>query len=203
MPESSGLAGIVLAAGGSSRLGQPKQLLFVDGKTLVERAVGLAAEVCDAGVTLVVGAAATDIRESIDTTACRVLENPDWQAGLATSLLLALEHLRADVEGVLIMLCDQPRLQSADIAALATAWQNNPQQPAAAAFDGLLGAPAIVPTELIADLRAGLGGDAGAGQWLRQRQDVARVSLPAAAADLDTPADLEQLLADGVVCTHR
>ena len=91
------------------------------------------------------------------------------------------------------MLCDQPELTQADIAALVDAWQQAPDSPAAAAFGGVIGAPAIVPATLLAELKSCLEGDAGAAFWLRQRNDVVPVTMENAAIDIDRPEDLARL----------
>lgn len=189
------LAGILLAAGGSSRLGEPKQLLEAAAETFVHRAARLALAVCNAGVVVVTGAEQGAVETALADLEVDSVLNPDWQQGMSASLSCGLAALSADAHGVLVMLCDQPRLDQADYQALADAWRQRPEHPTAASYAGVVGAPAIIPLSLCPALAAALEGDAGAGGWLRGRPDVQLIDLPDAACDIDTAADLREFLA--------
>ncbi|MEO6103505.1 MAG: NTP transferase domain-containing protein, partial [Pseudoxanthomonas sp.] len=89
-----GHVAIVLAAGGSRRLGQPKQLLTREGETLVRRAVRLAAATAPSQVVLVCGAHAAEVRNAAGDARATVLVNLDWQQGLSGSLRVVADHLR-------------------------------------------------------------------------------------------------------------
>ncbi len=195
-PEPKQLAAIVLAAGGSSRLGQPKQLIHHKGEALIQRAVRLARGVCDQGVVTVLGAHADRLESLLQGAGSQIIRNELWQAGLASSLSLGLSQISPPAEAVLLMLCDQPQLSRVDISRLTEAWRAEPERPVAAKYNGVLGAPAIVPLALTAELLKSLSGDSGAGVWLRGRGDVRPVSMQNAALDLDTPDDLTKLAAE-------
>ena len=189
----AGLAGVVLAAGGSARLGQPKQLLEHAGQTLVQRAVVQAQSVCDCGIVVVTGAQGDAVAAELQGTGARIMHNPDWQSGMAGSLRAALRALDdSGCDAALLMVCDQPRIGTAHLAALAALWQNAPSRAAAAAYDGQPGVPAIVPRSWFAQL-AGLQGDQGARGLLRANSDTQLLDMPDAATDIDTPDDLTQL----------
>src|SRR5688572_11780814 len=100
---------ILLAAGASSRMGSPKQLLRYRGQTLIRRAAEAAiASICDR-VAVVIGSNASQMRRELDDLPVSVVENQNWQTGMSSSIRAGLDDLRQyDPDGVLIMLCDQP-----------------------------------------------------------------------------------------------
>ena len=188
------LAGVILAAGGSSRLGRPKQLLSWQGQTLIRRAVQASLALCGAGVTVVTGAFADDVTEALNDCPVSFVNNPDWQSGMAKSLQVAIMSLRAKkVEGVLITLCDQPLISVENLACLLNVWQTDRGRPIASSYGNVTGVPAIFPRTLFPALSE-LSGDAGARSVLANSSDVISVSMPDAGFDVDTKADLEQLL---------
>ncbi|HMH11874.1 MAG TPA: nucleotidyltransferase family protein, partial [Edaphobacter sp.] len=101
------VAAVVLAAGSSSRLGEPKQLVRLGGENLLERAVRVACEAGCAPVVVVLGAGAEMIRSQCSMGDARVLVNEGWEEGMASSIRLGMGILE-DVEGVVLMTCDQP-----------------------------------------------------------------------------------------------
>ncbi len=140
------LHGLVLAAGGSQRLGQPKQLLQVDDETLLHRACRQALVVCDE-VTVVLGAAAAEIGQAISDLPLGRLINPDWQSGMASSIRAGITALPVTADGVLILPCDQPALTATDLQRLAASWRVQSDRIVAAAYDGIQGVPVIWPRD--------------------------------------------------------
>jgi molybdenum cofactor cytidylyltransferase len=189
------LAAVVLAAGSSARLGRPKQLVDWRGKALVRHAAELALACSSAGVTVVTGAEARNVATALEGLPLSLVFNSAWEAGMGSSLATGLSSLSdaADIDALLVMLCDQPRLTRADIVRLLETWQIKPDKPAAAGYNNVVGVPAIIPFSLLHEL-AELPADSGAGGWLRGRSDVSVIDMPNAALDIDTVEDLQKLL---------
>lgn len=194
---SARVAAMVLAAGASRRLGQPKQLLMHGGETLLERAVRLAVEAGAEPVTAVLGANCELICTSISLVPAILSINDEWQKGISTSIhtgLKTLDALDAEVAGVLILACDQPRLTAVHLRALIEAFEAQPEPSiAASAYAGVLGIPAVFPRGTFPHLRA-LRGDKGA-RALLVKPPCALVSAPfeGGEVDIDEPSDLDLL----------
>lgn len=196
MSEGRRFAAIVLAAGASTRLGSPKQLVVHEGEPLVRRAVRTASEAGLAPVIIVVGSGAEAIEALLrDEPDVDVIRNADWASGMASSLRAGITRVRAlDVDGFVVMLADQPLVDAAAIRRLVTAWPGT-HGLVASRYGDALGAPALFATRYADDLSS-LAGDAGAGGWLRRRAaEVTAVPLGEAALDIDVPADIERLRA--------
>lgn len=187
------IAGIILAAGGSSRFGAPKQLLTHHGENLVRRAARAAIEARLRPVIIVLGAYAPSVELFVADLDAVVAVNQDWQSGQASSLRTGIEraiHERCDA--ALVMLADQPLIDSASIALLVERYAEG-SQIVASRYSGVLGAPAIFGSKHFEKLLA-LAGDHGAGKWLRANPDlVSAVDIVEAAVDIDTPDDLKHL----------
>lgn len=191
--KTAGLAGLVLAAGESSRLGQPKQLVEFRGETLLAHALKLAVAACDAGVTVVTGAPDSRVDELLEDDGVRQVPNTDWQQGMGTSIAAGITAMRAQpCAGIMLMLCDQPLISPADIEALVSAWRDSPLRPAAAGYRGGAGVPAVFPVSFVPELAA-LTGDTGAKALLRAAAAVSIVDMPAAHLDIDSADDLQKL----------
>jgi molybdenum cofactor cytidylyltransferase len=191
IPPAHGL--VVLAAGASRRLGQSKQLLTMHGETLVRRAArsGLATRPCAAVIML--GADADAVYASVRDLAVRRVDCADWQQGMGASLRAGLAALPPECAGALVVLCDQPALDSAHLDRLVTAWRANPRGAAASAYAGRLGVPALLPRAWFAELGEGVG-DRGARDLLaRRREEVVTIANEALALDVDRSGDLTLL----------
>lgn len=189
------VAGVVLAAGGSSRMGRPKQLIVHEGEPLVTRAAAAALEAGARPVIVVLGADADEIRPALTgLDGVIVVVNSEWETGLASSLTAGLRAaLQSDAcTGVLVLLADQPLVSAALLRRLIDAFHRG-SRIVASGYDGEPGAPALFAREHAPAL-LGLTGDAGAGAWLRSRAgDVTIVPLDGARLDVDTPADAARL----------
>ncbi len=187
------LGAIVLAAGGSSRMGAPKQVLELDGKPLVARAIDAVLGSQADPIVVVLGAEAERVLAAIAQRPVRTVFNADWSGGMASSIragLSALLDAAPGLDAVVVALCDQPALSSDAIARLA-ALHRATGRIAAACYSGRNGAPAVFGREHFAALGA-VAGDQGARALLNGRPgSVAALDLPALGADLDTPADLD------------
>jgi molybdenum cofactor cytidylyltransferase len=191
------LGAIVLAAGASHRLGQPKQLLIHGGEALLERAIRLATEAGAASVVVVLGAQQARIREAVTMNGASLAINNQWEQGIATSIhagLSALDAAGPNAKGALILSCDQPRLTAIHLRTLIECFAEQ-LEPAivASAYSGVLGVPAAFPRTVFPDLLA-LRGDQGARALLIQPPcPLMSVPFPGGEVDIDEPGDLAQL----------
>ena len=186
------LAGLILAAGPSTRLGRPKQLLVHREKTLIERVVTLAAEFCGAGVVVVTGSCHNQVFAELQGTTAETVYNPEWRNGMSSSIRAGLPHIDSACAGVMLMLCDQPAVSRADYRALVEFWISHPDCIVAAEYGGTRGVPAIFPATYRDELMS-LNGDEGGRSIIASAERVSFVKLPNAQFDIDTPDDLRHL----------
>jgi CTP:molybdopterin cytidylyltransferase MocA len=178
---------LLLAAGASRRLGQPKQLLRLDGETLVRRAARLGLATAPAEALVVCGAHAEAVWRELADLPLRRVDAADASAGLGASLAIGLAALSPDIDGALVLLCDQPALDAGHLLALRDAWRTDPLRAAASAYAGVLGVPALLPRAWFARLADG-SADQGARALLRAHVDeVHAIAAPPLADDIDTP----------------
>ena len=181
---------IVLAAGGATRFGAPKQLARLDGQPLLRLALSRAQEVGGQAVSVVLGAHAARIAPMLAHSSASVIVNRGWQEGIASSIRAGLERVSPACRGALLMLADQVHVSTVELNRLVSLWRRQPLYAVAAHYRGTSGVPAIFPRSAFAELLA-LRGDRGAQGWLRAHPDrVLRQAMPSAAFDIDTPADL-------------
>lgn len=185
---------VILAAGDSSRFGQPKQLLMFRGETLVRRAVRAATEAGCGPVVVVVGESRSAIQADLRETSAIVIENPEWQRGLGTSVRRGTRYLLETVpaiDALVLMVCDQPLVESSTIAALIAEQKKTRKPIVASGYSGTLGVPALFDRSCFGALLA-LPDDSGAKTLIETRpDDVASVVFHEGAIDIDTPADYE------------
>ncbi len=174
------IAAVVLAAGASTRLGEPKQLVKLGGETLLERAVRTAREAGCSPVVAVLGAAAELIAEQCDLSDAVVVVNELWDEGMGSSLRVGLGAV-GGAEGVVLMTCDQPAVTAAHLRALMDSGGVT-----ASAYAGRRGVPAYFPASAFAGLLE-LKGDRGARDLLRM---AAAIELVDGEVDVDTAEDL-------------
>lgn len=185
---------VLLAAGGSARLGRPKQLLRRRVRPLLLDAYRAAAEVLPGRVLVVLGADALRMRRMLARHAggARVVKNARWREGMGSSLRLGLACLPPACSAALVALCDQPEVDGLALDRLIAAWRRRPGHPAAAAYAGRLGVPAVLPRRL---WHAVGDGDRGARELLRGSGPVSCVDMPEATIDVDTREDFDSLAA--------
>jgi molybdenum cofactor cytidylyltransferase len=191
------VAAIILAAGPSSRLGQPKQLLGFGGEALLERALRLANEAGANPVLAVLGANFAPICAAIPFNATIPVLNDKWEQGISSSIHAGLNEADVrspDAAGALIMTCDQPRLSVDHLRALLKAFDAQPKPSiVASAYAGMNGTPAVFPRSVFAKLHA-LHGDKGA-RTLLIKPPCALITIPfeGGEVDIDLPSDLTHL----------
>ena len=193
----SELACILLAAGGSRRLGAAKQLIRYRTRPLLAHAIAAARDALPCSpLIIVVGSEPLRMRLVVRRarSGARVVANARWQEGMATSLRAGLDAVPRSASAALVLLVDQPRVDAAAIARLVTAWRRRPGVAAAARYDARVGVPAVLPRRHWRALNE-LKGDQGARALLRGHAAPTLVAMPEAALDIDTPADLLKLRA--------
>jgi molybdenum cofactor cytidylyltransferase len=187
---------IILAAGSSSRLGQPKQLLPYKGKNLLQHAI-LAAENSEAKLQiLVLGANEQSIRENINPVSIAIVPNPAWEEGMAGSLKIAVKHLLdldPDLDQVLVMLCDQPFVDRDLLNTMIEKQSVSDKGIVACQYKGTLGVPALFTKTYFADI-LDLGGNGGAKNLIQENlEDVIALDFPDGGIDIDTMEDYRRL----------
>ncbi len=187
------LAAIVLAAGSSCRLGQPKQLVQYKGEPLIRRAARLAIEIGAAPAFVVLPADMPAVQQALAGLApVQILENTQAAEGMGSSLRLAMTALLGMhiIPGrVLLLTCDQPLLEARHLQALLNA--PSPTGITAAFYNDRPGVPAVFDRQHFSAL-AQAHGDQGARALLRGTA-VTKIDMPEAALDIDTPEDLMRL----------
>ena len=168
------VAGLVLAAGASTRLGQPKQLLPFGGTTMLERVVSetRAAAALDQ-VVVVIGGAAAQVRQRVDFGSATVVENPEFVEGCASSYRTGLAALDARAEAVAVLLGDQPGVDRTVIDLVVGSWRSAPAPIMLASYRGRLGHPMIFARSLFEPLAA-LQGDKAAWKLVDAHPDWTR-----------------------------
>lgn len=192
MPEPIGI--VLLCAGRGTRFGpEPKLLSLLDGKPLVRHAAETALASRLGPVVVVLGAESPRIRDALDGLALDIVENLLHVDGLSTSLRVGLGALPAEIESIIVMLGDMPRIRPDHLHGLAAAFQAAVPRPSAIVpgHAGRRGNPVLLNRPLLGNALAGLSGDHGAGPLLAGRDDVIEIAMDEAVRqDIDTPADL-------------
>lgn len=183
---------IVLAAGGSTRFGSPKQIHMHKGKTLLQKAIAAAMDAGADPIIVVLGAEAEAVEQTLGDSPVRMVVNKDWATGLASSLATGLRAVDSGCAGVLVTLADQPLVDANALSRLIAVFDSQ-HRIVASGYNGTVGVPAIFGVEF-RDALSQLSGDTGAGHWLRERlSDVTVVRLDEGGIDVDTPSDVERL----------
>jgi molybdenum cofactor cytidylyltransferase len=187
-PGHAGCALVLLAAGASTRLGRPKQLLPFRGRSLLRHAAETAlASVCRP-VVVVLGAGAEEMETELAALPVRVAVNQAWAGGMASSIRTGLKAVASEAAGpdtVVIMLCDQPLITAPMLDQLVKIHRAAGRGIVASEYEGALGVPALFSRKYYPELGM-LAGDQGARRIiLKHENDVTRIPLPEAALDVD------------------
>lgn len=192
------VAALVLAAGGSSRLGRPKQLLRYANNSLVRRTVEAAHRAGCSPILVVVGRDRAAIAAELANLAVDLLPNDSWESGIGTSIRAGMGALSA-AAAVVILTCDQPYVSAELISRLIEQQGSSQREMVASSYAGTIGVPALF-THACFEKLLSLGNEQGAkALLLAQADEVGRVDFAEGAVDIDTPEDY----ADLSVCHQR
>lgn len=193
-PRDARLAALVLAAGGSTRLGRPKQLLPYRDGVLLDAVLDLVRDCSFHQRIVALGGSADDVRAVVDTTGFDVVVNDEYTSGCSSSIAAAITAVQDDVDGIVLFLGDQPEVQAATVASLIAGRGNAPV--AVTRYDDGIGHPFALSRATFPALAA-LHGDRGVWKLIdRLGSAVARVRVDGAVPrDVDTEEDYRALLA--------
>jgi len=187
---------VILAAGASTRLGKPKQLLQYRGKTLLGHAINEATNSNADAVVVIFGKDADLFKKEIDEKKIRVAINSSWEEGMASSVRLGLDTLlnaKPYIDAVIFMVCDQPHISSSILNELIKTQQKTTKQIVSCNYGESKGPPALFHKKYFKELMK-LSGDAGARKIIQQNMnDVATILFPEGRIDIDTNEDYEAL----------
>ena len=188
---------IILAAGGSTKLGSPKQLVQFKGKTVFRRSVESALACEPASLIVVLGSRAKEISIEAEGLPVEIVINKEWEVGISSSIkagLTKLIELRPNIDAVIIMLSDQPFVDEKTIRSLLETYSTTGKPIVASEYNDVLGVPALFDRSMFDELMK-LEGDAGARVIIRQSasENIATIPAPEAAFDIDTPHDRDRL----------
>ena len=197
---SDDCAAIILAAGASTRLGQPKQLVTIGTESLLVRSVTMAAEAALDPVFVVLGFEADRMAGELAGHKARIVVNDEWRAGMGSSLRRGMKAVLATdpLPGrVLILVCDQARLSAAHLRLLLQTSDATGAPIAASRYAARTGVPAVFRQPVYEDLLR-VEGDQGARSVIQAHMDeTVAVDFPEGIVDIDTPQDLDLLRSAG------
>lgn len=198
------VAAVILAAGSSSRMGSPKQVLQFRGESLLRRAALAALSAACHPVIVVTGAYAELSRRELNGLDVREVWNARWETGMASSVRAGVDALAdADADAAVFMLCDQPHVTGEIISGLAAAHRVTRRPVIASAYGGSFGVPALFSRPLFGEL-ARLQGAAGAKQVITKYASEAHfLPFPDGEVDVDRPDDFSRLIATAELTLHQ
>ena len=192
------IGAVILAAGGSSRFGKPKQLVRFEGRTLVEHAIEAAVGGGCQPVVLVIGSDGSAVRTVISDATISLVENARWSEGIGTSIdagMRRLLELAPDSEAVVLLVCDQPFVTDQIVTRLVQQWRETGKTIVASRYSDTLGVPALFAASCVEELLR-LPPDSGAKPIiLLHPERVATVPFPEGATDIDTLQDYDRIAA--------
>lgn len=187
---------LILAAGGSQRLGRPKQLLPFGKTSLIRDRVLVALQVEGSAVYVVLGAGAEGIREELDGLDCRTIIFSDWALGMGRTLSYAVSWMmeRETPCSLLILTCDQALVSAKHCQEMIEAYNNSDKGIVATAYENIVGIPCLIDSKYFVEMRD-LNQDVGAKKILsKYSQDVLSIPFELAKYDIDTEEDYNQVL---------
>lgn len=195
MKEITGI--VILAAGNSSRLGQPKQLLAYKNTSLLNNTILQASLVQNTAIIVVTGANHELVEKEITTSKTTIIFNPNWQSGMSTSIskgLTELLRLYPEIEKCIFAVCDQPFVTTAIFENLISEHNKNNNGIVASAYSDTLGTPVLFHKKYFNELQE-LKGQEGAKKIINKfRDDTVSISFEKGNIDIDTEEDYLKLI---------
>jgi molybdenum cofactor cytidylyltransferase len=200
MPETHApVAGIVLAAGSSTRMGRNKMLMELGGQPLVRRAVSAALEAGLDSVLVVLGHEADRVREALAGLPCRTVVNPDHAQGVRLSLQTGVRALPADAAAAVVMLADMPFVTGAMVRAVVERYRQGTAPLVVSEYGDVNAPPTLYDRSLFEELLTMTGEGCGKQVVKRHKGEAALLAWPEAAlSDIDLPEDYERIAAQRV-----
>lgn len=191
------IGAVILAAGASTRMGTPKQLLEYRGQTLLRRSAFAALNAGCSPVVVVTGAHAEQLREELRGLDVVEIKNAQWEPGMGSSVRVGVEAVveaDAGVAAVVLMLCDQPFVTREVVDRLVATYRQTGRPIVASQYGGSFGVPALFDKSFLEEL-ARLEDGEGAKQIIQKHlPEVHLLPFPGGEIDVDTPEDFARLL---------
>lgn len=196
MSSANDIGAIILAAGSSSRLGEPKQLLKYEGKSLLQKTIDAANDAGTNPVVVVLGANADQISKEVNKSKVHVVTNSEWEEGMASSIGIGLNEVlfnSPSTQAVILMVCDQPYISSELINDLIISYKQTRKPIVTCSYGEAIGPPALFHRSLFDELMQ-LKGDVGAKKIIRKHNEaVATILFSKGNIDIDTAEDYDAL----------
>ncbi|MDC3210710.1 nucleotidyltransferase family protein [Saprospiraceae bacterium] len=191
--KKNNIAIIILAAGSSSRLGRPKQLLELNGKTLLQKSIETALNV-SINVTVVLGANENLVRPTISGFPINIILNENWISGISGSIQTGMSALKNnEFQAVLIMLCDQPFINASILKGMIEVFEKNKFPIVASEYEKKVGVPAIFDASFFQKLKM-LKGQKGAKKLIMNNLDKTKSFMfENGKIDIDTEEDWQKI----------
>ncbi len=194
MQSKKNTAILILAAGGSNRLGEPKQLLPLAGSTLLNRTINEAKGSNADQVVAVLGARHKEVASSMEGMQVNVLFNEHWEKGMGSSLKTGIQALQ-DLDAVIVAVCDQPFISADIFNHLIKEWETGTHTIVASSYQGTIGVPALFDKSEFPNLLK-VADESGAKPLLFQKP-VSTIPFEQGNVDIDTRTDWEDYLRSG------
>jgi molybdenum cofactor cytidylyltransferase len=188
---------IILAAGNSSRLGEPKQLLSYQNSSLIRNVVEQSLAIPETIVMVVTGASAELVEHELADKKILVARNAEWSTGMASSIKTAVTQilrLYPSLDALLITVCDQPFLKSNTLNVLIAEYNKTGKNIIASAYNNTVGTPVLFSKKYFTDLQKLQGQEGAKKIILNHPEDVSSISFPSGEIDIDTRDDYNKLL---------
>ncbi len=188
---------LILAAGKSSRMGNIKQLLKIEGKTLIENTIETSMKIEKTSTLCVLGAHAAEIKKKVDMSNVDVTINKDYELGLSSSIISGIKHLqkqKKQFDGIFLLLADQPAIKVAYYQEMVALFSKEKKKIIASKYENRFGIPAIFPKSFIKNLLA-IKGDKGAREFLQKnKKEILSPKTRVNLVDIDSPKDYKTYL---------